>query len=67
VRDSDANASAAHPLADQLMRLEEAFSQEEAEHGERYPGKVRLAIMVGAPLALWAAIAGAALGLRALF
>jgi hypothetical protein len=65
VQDTDVHASLAHPLADQLIRLEEAFSQEEAE--QRYPGKLRLAIMVGAPLALWAVIAGAALGLRALF
>jgi hypothetical protein len=61
------DAPGAHPLADQLLRLEEAFSQEEAEHGPRYSGKVRLAILVGAPLALWVALAGAAMGLRALF
>ena len=67
IQQTDLETPGQHPLAEQLIRLEEAFSQEEAEHGPRYSGKVRVGIMIGAPLALWAIVAGAAFGLRALF
>jgi hypothetical protein len=65
VRETDVFSESPNPIAEQIIRLEDAFSSEDA--APRYPGKVRLAIMIGAPAALWAVIAWAALGLRALF
>ena len=66
VSETDVFSQSPNPIAEQLFRLEDAFASDEARV-RRYPGKVRLAIMIGAPAALWAAIAWAALGLRALF
>jgi hypothetical protein len=65
VKDSDAFPEGANPIGDQLIRLEDAFSSDAAD-SKRYPGKVRLAILLGAPVAAWALIAWAALGLKAL-
>jgi hypothetical protein len=52
-----------NPIAEQLMRLEASLR---GDNFERYPRKVRLAILVGAPTALWILIGLAVLGLRAL-
>ena len=67
VSETDARTEGRNPVADHLIRLEGAFAQDEAQKLPRYPGPVRLAILIGAPAALWALIAGAAIGLRALF
>jgi hypothetical protein len=67
VKEADAYPERPNPVADHLLLLEDAFSKENAEKALRYPGRVRLAIMIGAPVALWALIAGAVLGARALF
>lgn len=67
VNEADAQGEGRNPVAEHLIRLEDAFAQDEAQKLPRYPGPVRLAILVGAPAVLWALIAGAAIGLRALF
>jgi hypothetical protein len=67
VRDADPPAEGRNPVAEHLILLEDAFSKDPAGQLPRYPGKVRLAILIGAPVAMWALIAGAAIGLKALF
>jgi hypothetical protein len=67
VKEGDAPVDARNPVAEHLFRLEDAFSQDPAERLPRYPGPVRLAILIGAPAVAWAAIAAAVIGLRALF
>ena len=66
VGDGDAFVAGHNPIGDQLIRLEDAFSADAADNAGRYPGRVRLAILIGAPVALWALVAMAALGVRAL-
>ncbi len=66
VKAGDVYAESQNPIAEQLIRLEGALSSEAADTHPRYSGKVRLAILIGAPAALWTAIALAAMGIRAL-
>ena len=63
----DTYADSHNPIAEQLIRLEGALTSDAADQLPRYSGKVRLAILIGAPAALWALIAWAAVGIRALF
>jgi len=67
VKAGDRYADTHNPIAEQLIRLEGALSAEPGDQLQPYPGKVKLAILIGAPTALWALIAFAAMGLRALF
>jgi hypothetical protein len=67
VNDRDAFGDANNPIGDQLIRLETAFTSEPEQDLTPYPGPVRLAILVGAPLALWGLIALAAAGVTSLF
>jgi hypothetical protein len=67
VKDGDTYADSHNPIAEQLIRLEGALASDPAQHLPPYSGKVRLAILIGAPAALWALIAFAAMGLRGLF
>jgi hypothetical protein len=66
VEAGDAFASSHNPIGDQLIRLEDAFSVDAADEVRPYPGRVRMAILIGTPVALWALIAVAAMGVRAL-
>ena len=53
------------PVHEQFAVLEQAFSPEPQEQG--YPGPVKLAVLFGAPIVLWAGLfAGAAAIIRAL-
>jgi hypothetical protein len=66
VGEADAFANSRNPVAEHLIRLEGAFAPEDDAGLQPYSGKVRLAILIGAPAALWALVALGALGLRAL-
>ncbi len=66
MNEADAHADSPNPLADHLLRLEGAFASDDADQGRRYPARVRLAILIGAPAALWAIIALGVIGVRAL-
>lgn len=63
----DSYADSHNPIAEQLIRLEDALSSNAADQLPRYSGKVRLAILIAAPAALWALIAWGAVGISALF
>jgi hypothetical protein len=67
VNDAETLPTAANPVAEHLIRLEDAFAAERQDEVQRYPAKVRLAILIGAPTLLWVLIAGAVVGVRALF
>ena len=51
-----ASAPASNPVLQHQARIATAFAEESAES---YPGVVKLAIVLGAPLAMWGALIGA--------
>ena len=67
IRQEDVFDDSHNPVAEHLFRLEDAFASEAGDETARYPGRVRLAILIAAPLGAWGLVALAAIGLHALF